>query len=91
MTCFCFCFCFFAPGTRTPLLKSIQTEASVVLVSGDRASEHDSFNGACNAKIVTPPPSDGAHQSGGGSVATGAWAKLHTKVVDEGTAAPYLY
>lgn len=28
-----------------------------MLVSGKGASEHDSFNGACNAKIVTPPPS----------------------------------
>lgn len=58
----------------------MQSEASVVLVSGERASEHDSFNGACNAKVVTPPPSDGAHNPGGGSATAGAWAHC---VIDE--------
>lgn len=44
--------------TRAPVLADAhQSEPSVVLVSGQGASEHDSFNGACNAKIVTPPPS----------------------------------
>lgn len=44
--------------TRSPVLAGAnQSEPSVVLVSGKGASEHDSFNGACNAKIVTPPPS----------------------------------
>lgn len=36
-----------------------------MLVSGERASEHDSFNGACSAKIVTPAPGDGALAGGG--------------------------
>ena len=43
-----------------------------MLVTGDRASEHDSFSGACNAKVVTPPLSDGALQPGGGPVTPGA-------------------
>ena len=41
-----------------------------MLVGGERASEHDSFNGSCNARIVTPPP--GGDVTGSGNAAAGA-------------------
>lgn len=63
-----------------------QSEASVVLVGAERASEHDSFNGACNARIVTPPPGDevtgssnSSHAWGGSAAATPAAGAKDTR------------
>lgn len=42
-----------------------------MLVGGSRASEHDSFNGACSAKIVTPTP--GGEISGSNNQANQSW------------------
>lgn len=46
----------------------------MVLVGGERASEHDSFNGACNARIVTPPPGGDVTGSSSNAAAVAAAA-----------------
>ncbi|CAM9458952.1 unnamed protein product, partial [Pylaiella littoralis] len=56
---------------QPPLPLPHPTEASVVLVGGERATEHDSFNGSCSAKIVTPPL--GNDVVGGGSTSAPSW------------------
>ncbi|CAM9374312.1 unnamed protein product, partial [Ectocarpus sp. 12 AP-2014] len=80
-------------GFQSPLPLAHPTEASVVLVGGSRASEHDSFNGACSAKIVTPPPgseifgsNNQSNQSWGGAAGAAAdgGRLLATMVAGEG-------
>ncbi|CAM9860165.1 unnamed protein product [Ectocarpus fasciculatus] len=67
-------------GFQSPLPLAHPTEASVVLVGGSRASEHDSFNGACSAKIVTPPP--------GGEIISGSNSNNHSNQSWGGAAGP---
>lgn len=62
-----------------------------MLVSGERASEHDSFSGACNAKVVTPPPSDGSLQPGGGSVTAGACVSRHVAALMKAPHTPVFF
>lgn len=76
----------FSPVTLSQRLVKQQTEAAVLLVEWERASEHDTFNGACNAKIVTPSPvgdatgSSNSSQSWGGA-AGGAAATAGTELL----------
>lgn len=51
-----------------------------MLVSGLRASEHDSFSGACYAKITTPPQA-----AGGGGARVDAGMTRETYPTDEFT------
>lgn len=50
-----------------------------MLVGGLRASEHDSFSGACSGRIVTPQRGDGV-QAGGGRIDAG---KIHSLKMED--------
>ncbi|CAM9250646.1 unnamed protein product [Scytosiphon promiscuus] len=71
-------------GCQPPLPLVHPTEASVVLVEGERASEHDTFNGAINARIVTPPPGGDAAGSGNPSQSWGATSGAAAASADGG-------
>ncbi|CAM9776319.1 unnamed protein product, partial [Choristocarpus tenellus] len=71
------------PSLLPPTVLPHPSEAAVILVSGSRANEHDSFTGACNAQITTPVKTDGPFLSVGGGDAV-ELPRLAATTVGEG-------